>query len=97
MSGPTRHRKRPVVIEAMQWDGNNSEELTAFAGPDFAVIDEDDRPNTDDPDATAQVYDKLHSTWVLVFTGDWIIRGVAGEFYPCRDDVFRQTYEVAGA
>ena len=31
---------------------------------------------------------------MAVLDGDWIIRGVAGDFYPCRDDIFRQTYEA---
>ena len=45
---------------------------------------------------TAVVYDTLHGTWVNVSTGDWIIRGVEGEFYPCRPDVFAETYEPLG-
>ena len=32
---------------------------------------------------------------MIMSDGDWIIKGVAGEFYPCRDDIFRQTYEEA--
>lgn len=64
----------------------------------FDVLnDQDHRANCDDPDATATVFDKLHSTWVLVFDGRWIIKGVKGEFYPCADDVFRETYEPATA
>lgn len=43
---------------------------------------------------TAVVYDELHGTWVNVATGDWIIRGVQGEFYPCKPDVFADTYEA---
>ncbi|TWS25565.1 hypothetical protein FK530_22870 [Tsukamurella conjunctivitidis] len=43
----------------------------------------------------AVVYDRLHGTWVNVRKGDWIIRGVEGEFYPCREDVFAATYEAA--
>jgi hypothetical protein len=50
----------------------------------------------EDPDADAQVYDKLHSTWVFVYTGDWIIKGIRGEFYPCRPDVFAESYEPDG-
>ncbi|OKI47219.1 hypothetical protein [Micromonospora sp. CB01531] len=90
-------RKKPVEIQAMQWTGENSGDLYRFAAGHFAVMDEQDRANSDDPEATAQIFDVLHSTWVLVYTGDWIIRGVKGEMYPCRPDVFEATYEpVAG-
>ncbi len=75
-------RKKPVIITATRWTGHNETELVEFTGNRFNALDE---PSPDDPDATAQVLDSLHSTWVLVYTGDWIIRGVSGEFYPCRD------------
>lgn len=87
-----RFRKRPVVVEAIQWTGDNEAEIRDFAGGMFAALDQ---PCEDDLDATAQVFDSLHSTWVLVFPGDWIIKGLVGEFYPCRDAVFRETYEPA--
>lgn len=94
MESPARYRKRPVVIEAIQWTGSNADAVGAFAGARFNVLDE---PSPSDPDATAEVLDSLHSTWILVYTGDWIIRGVKGEFYPCRDNVFTETYEAASS
>lgn len=90
-----KFRKRPVVVEAIRWTGDNAAQLNYFAASHFDVLDEQDRANSDDPEATAQIFDTLHSTWVLVQTGDWIIRGVQGEFYPCRTDVFEATYEPA--
>ena len=94
----TRWRKRPVEVEAVQWDGVNTARIWHLTGPtNFDRLSDEDRMNCADPDATAQVYDKLHSTWVLVFDGQWIIKGIKGEFYPCADDVFRETYEPAGA
>lgn len=90
-------RKKPVEVEAVQWGGDNADELNQFAGSHFDVLDEQDRANSDDPEATAQVFDVLHSTWVLVYTGDWIIRGIQGEHYPCRPDVFQATYEPVAA
>lgn len=41
------------------------------------------------------VYDRLHSGWILFEPGDWIIKGIKGEFYPCKADVFEATYEPA--
>ncbi|AMS02209.1 hypothetical protein FDI84_gp56 [Mycobacterium phage Pipsqueaks] len=46
---------------------------------------------------SAVVYDDLNDTWVSVATGDWIIRGVQGEFYPCKPDIFAETYEAVPA
>ena len=94
--GPARWRKKPVEVQAVQWTGDNADEIFEFAGCDhFDVLDEPDRANSDDPEATAAVFDKLHSTWVLVKDGQWIIRGVKGEFCPCDDEVFAATYEPA--
>jgi hypothetical protein len=86
-------RKRPVEVQALRWTGGNEVEVAAFTGARFEALDEADRANCDDPEATAQVFDVLHATWVLVYDGDWIIRGLKGEFYPCRDEVFTQSYE----
>lgn len=93
MSGAKQFRKRPVVVEAFQWAGDNEAEIQEWAGGArwFNALDDADRVNCGDPDATAQVFDRLHSTWVLVFTGQWIVRGVKGEFYPIADDVLKET------
>lgn len=91
-----RVRKRPVEVEAIQWTGDNIDAMFEFTGCDkFDLLDEQQRRDCDDPDATAAVFDILHSTWVLVLPGQWIIRGIRGEFYPCADDVFAETYEPA--
>ncbi|GIM88839.1 hypothetical protein [Paractinoplanes toevensis] len=89
-------RKKPVKVAAVQWTGSNAAELAEFTNGQFQVLDEADRANCDDPEATAQVFDVLHSTWVLVYDGDWIPRGVRGEHYPVRESVFHETYETAG-
>jgi hypothetical protein len=96
-SGITRWRKRPVTVKAVQWTGDNLPEVRQLAGECFDPLDEQDRANCDDPEATAQVYDKLHSTWVLVFTGQWIVRGVKGEYYPCAHEVLSETADPAGS
>lgn len=90
MDKPSRYRKRPVEIEALRWTGSNEEAMHIFAGANFNVLT---LPCEEDGDATAQVLDALHSTWVLLYTGDWIIKGLRSEFYPCRHDVFIESYE----
>lgn len=87
----TRFRKRPVEVEAIQWTGDNEAELDAFTCGQFQALDPEDR--SDDPDMTGSVFDKLHSTWVGVYTGQWVIKGVKGEFYPIAPDVLAETYE----
>ena len=84
-----KFRKKPVVIEAIQYTGNNSDEILGFAKR-FYELDLEDR---DDHEVIAEVWDKLHSTWVGVKNGQWIIKGIQGEFYPCDEDVFKSTYE----
>ncbi|MBP5870913.1 hypothetical protein [Streptomyces scabiei] len=108
MSTPiVRRRKKPVEVDTIQWTGTNEADVQAFTtvtAPDgsyvlsasFYALDDEDRKNSDDPEATATVYDKLHSTWILVYTGQHIVRGVKGEFYPIAEDVLAETYEPVG-
>ena len=72
-------RKKPVVVEAVQWTGNNREEILSFST--MAFFDGDDL--------------KIHTLEGdhLALIGDYIIKGVHGEFYPCKEDIFRKTYE----
>jgi hypothetical protein len=82
-----------VEIEAIQFDGENHDELKEWTGGNW-----DDEPpwnmfGDDDFDYTAQVYDILHDTWIQVKPGQWIVRGVKGEFYPCDDETFHWKYE----
>lgn len=75
-----KFRKKPVVIEAVQYTGN-FDEIMAFCGQNQVnVIDEDLYINTLEGDMKAEYL-------------DWIIKGVKGEFYPCKPDIFKQTYE----
>lgn len=84
-------RNRPVEIEAVQWTGDNADELREFTRNRFRVVEPTDRGS--DPRPNAEVFDVLHSTWVGLRTSDWIICGVQGEFYPIKDAILRETYE----
>jgi hypothetical protein len=87
-----RYRKKPVVIEALQWTGSNAEQMTAFAGPHFALVSPQDR--AEDPERTAAVWDKLHSTWIGMHDGQWLIKGIRGEFYPHDESAFPEVYDL---
>ena len=86
-----RFTKKPVTIEAIQWTGENLREVIAF---------------TDDPSDTEAYAELVARDGLKIYTlegkmlanvGDWIIRGVKGEYYPCKPDIFEATYspEVA--
>lgn len=83
------------MVEAIRWTGDNLEELELWTVGNFQELHPDDRANCEDPAATAEVFDKLHSTWILVLPGQWIVKGVKGEFYPCDDETFHWKYEDA--
>jgi len=77
-------RKKPVVIDAVQWTGDNVAEINNFAaGHIHGAI-------TPHQYFTVGTLEGAHTASV----GDWIIKGVAGEFYPCKPDIFQRTYEA---
>ena len=75
-----KYRKKPVVIEAIQWAGNNLSEIYNFIG------------RTVDNKETTLVIHTLEGD-MEASIGDYIIKGVNGEFYPCKPDIFDKTYE----
>lgn len=91
MSAPAVFRKKPVEVQALQWTGDNTGALVDFTDGRFIAINPDDFTGVEG--ITARVYDELHSTWVGLHTGQWVIRGVQGEFYPIAEDVPAETYE----
>jgi len=85
-----RYRKKPVVIEAMKFGGMDDYlaivEWMKESGDTFALADEV-RYST-----PLMMIQTLEGT-MAANPGDWIIRGVKGEFYPCKPDIFEATYE----
>ena len=81
-----KYRKKPVVIDAIQWDGR-CDTVYIIQSESKRVVSYtiDEKPTliiqTLEGDMTANL-------------GDWIIRGVRGEFYPCKPDIFEMTYEA---
>ena len=78
-----KFRKKPVVIEAVQWDGTTE---GAAGVIDFSL--------------GVCIFSKGHMAintlegLMTVSPGDWVIRGVKNEFYPCKPDIFEATYEA---
>ena len=90
MSEPKLYRKLPVEIYAVEFDGTNGERIERWTGGDAKVR----QPDIDDGGPKRLL---IHTREGAVFAepGDFIIRGVQGEHYPCGGDIFRQTYEDA--
>lgn len=90
-----KFRKKPVIIEAIQWNGRNESDIWTFIGKFLHV----NRP----PHSFEQDNDiQDHMVTITIPTlegdmtanrGDWIVKGVKGELYPVKPDIFELTYE----
>lgn len=98
-----KYRKKPVEIEAMQWDG--SEELYHFIAGHFGLKKIAANCYRDFTDDGQRVFAFEGGKFFIatlegrmeVSPGDYVIEGVQGEFYPCKPDIFNQTYDPADA
>ena len=79
----SKYRKKPVVIKAVQFTGKNAKKIAKWMKSGNAPVG--------------------NETFLTIYTlegqmdamvNDWIIKGVKGEFYPCKPDIFEATYEV---
>ena len=89
-------KKKPVIIEAIRWYGDNLVEVLEFTGK---------HPKFEEWFSSFEQYEKtvVESGYIFkIFTlegtmsakpGDWIIKGISGEHYPCKPDIFDKTYE----
>lgn len=83
-------RKKPVVIEFVRYDGKNEHKVKAFVGPCLNIQQEH---------YASEVIELNIETlegWMRVSIGDYVIKGVNGEFYPCKPDIFEKTYDIIG-
>lgn len=88
-----KFRKKPVVIEAVRYLGNGNVEGTPPEWLWKALENGTARfPNGSDP-LMLYTLESLADRPLVVSPGDWIIRGVQGELYPCKPDIFAATYE----
>ena len=87
-----KYVKKPVVITAIKWTGDNLKEVISFTGLHESALHW----------AWEEYEEVVRKEGLKIFTlegshlasiGDMIIRGVAGEFYPCKPDIFAETYE----
>ncbi len=86
-----KYRKKPVVIEAVQFNGDNHDTIIRWIG---------DGPMFGKGAAIDRASNLLIATLegpLRAVPGDWIIKGVKGEFYPIKEHIFRETYEPVEA
>lgn len=83
---PVKFKKKPVVIDAMKWTGENFEEVKKFAGKNVKL---------DDGELIVITLEdgKKSKAKHAASNGDYVIKGVQGEFYFCKPDIFKDTYE----
>jgi hypothetical protein len=84
--GVERFRKRPVEIEAQRLTTDNQDEIAGWCGGRLSHATRYGKP------IGGVLIDTLEGA-MGACVGDWIIRGVQGEFYPCKPDIFEKTYE----
>lgn len=78
-----KYRKKPAIIDAIKWTGSNADEIVEFMKSSYSSIFDDNQNltiHTLEGDMKANI-------------GDFIIRGVDGEYYPCKPEIFNKTYE----
>jgi hypothetical protein len=77
-----QYRKRPIVVEAIQWTGKNFIDVLEFGHPVLG----------NGEDNTLLIYNP--EGVITVFLDDWVIKGTKGEIYPCKPDIFVEIYEA---
>lgn len=83
-----KFRKKPIEVEAWQFTNDNKERLLH----DLQSIQMNISHTFDENDNPAILIPTLEGE-MMARIGDWIIKGVNGEFYPCKPDIFYKTYE----
>lgn len=81
-----KYRTKPCEIEALEWTGSNFEEMTKFTNHKASMM----------LMYSSRCYELVIETLegvIMASIGDFIIKGLRGEFYPCKPDVFHKKYE----
>ena len=92
INGVNTYTKKPIPIQAIQWTGMNLKDVIAFTGLHHSA----------EKWSWEEYESVVENEGLKIFTlegplfatiGDYIIRGIKGEFYPCRKDIFEETYD----
>lgn len=80
-----KYTKKPVTIEAVQWTGKNRTEILKFCTDGYVSYEN----GSTEPILKIQTLEGLMTATV----GDYIIKGIKNEFYPCKENIFLLTYD----
>jgi len=89
-----KFRKKPVIIEAIKYNGKNYFEISKWTKDSKKQIVESPvlEPSDNNPTGAYLQIKTLEGVMTAI-VGDWIIKGVSDEFYPCKPEIFEKTYE----
>lgn len=89
-----KYKTKPVEIEAIQWTGLNFDEVKEFAGASlmYAILDSAWKAGEGRPHVLMRI--RTLEGGMNVSEGDYIVKGLKGEFYPCEPDVFEKKCEL---
>lgn len=99
---PKRYTKKPVTIEAMLYGPSPAEGMEVYHWVEENTVGSYDTNNPDAPVPASGVSIDAGTGCMVIATlegemhvspGDWVIRGIHGEFYPCKPEIFEATYE----
>lgn len=97
MNKGRKYRKKPVVIEAFQYDGTLKDQDGNYYIPDWAAEAFENNvlfyDSVDGKSPPCELFIKTLEGDHRVSVGDYIIRGINGELYPCKPEIFKKTYE----
>jgi len=92
-----KYRKKPVVIDAVKWTGENHREmfdfLTNYEKKDWSLESVGENFYIDHDKVKGGLIIKTLEGEHIASIGDYIIKGVHGEFYPCKPEIFEKTYD----
>lgn len=89
-----KYKTKPCEIEAVRWNGTNLEEMKSFVGENliYTICDTAWEVGKGAPWVDMKI--KTLEGVMQASVGDYIIKGLRGEFYPCKPDVFEKKYEA---
>lgn len=93
-----KYRKKPIVIEAFKYEGDLMNSDGSYCVPDWAVKAYESAilyvDAINDKEPPCDLFIHTLEGRMLVNVGDYVIRGVNGELYPCKPDIFEKTYDI---
>lgn len=89
-----KFRKKPIVIEAIRWEGYDVDPILGLGFPSTSFRRRHFRREDGSILAGGCLIIETLEGDMVANPGDWIIRGVKGELYPCKPDIFSETYEA---